>query len=85
MTDALPRCGDSVRHEPTGEDWLVAYSEGEHLAPAGWPDSRALLSDCRVIRRCTDEEHAKAVAQWRKGTGYDSRRGPVLRLYGVAP
>lgn len=85
MSD-LPRCGDVVQHGPTGERWIVAWAESEHLAPAGYPSCRAQLADCTILRRCTDEEHAHAVQLWRNstGSGDDGRRARVLRLYGAA-
>jgi len=81
--EALPRCGDTVKHKPTGENWFVAFADPDtkYLAPAGWPDSRAELSDCEMVRRCSDLEHIAAVAQW-EAVENDTRRGPVLRLYG---
>ena len=85
----LPRCGDTVFHRPTGETWVVAYAEGEHLAWFGWPDGLAKLSDCEVTERCSDEEHAKAVDEWRRAQPHDDRGNPshrrskVLALYGT--
>lgn len=81
--NALPRCGDTVLHQPTGERWIVAWAEGGDLAWAGWPDGMARLSDCRVIKRCTDAEHRKAVEDWR-GVTHDTRPSRVMRLYGEA-
>lgn len=83
--EALPRCGDTVKHMPTGEIWLVAFADPDtkYLAPAGWPDSRAELSDCEIVRRCSDLEHVAAVTQW-ETVENDTRRGSVLRLYGHA-
>lgn len=85
MTPAreLPRCGDHVLHEPTGETWLVAWVEGGDIAWTGWPNGAALLRDCTITKRCTDREHAKAVQAW-ADVRDDSRRGRVLRLYGTA-
>jgi hypothetical protein len=77
----LPRCGDTVRHIPSGEEWTVAYAEGNELAPAGWPDSRGNVSDCEIVRRCTDDEHQQAVRDWSMKSSTDSRRANVLRLY----
>ncbi len=76
----LPRCGDHVFHQPSGETWLVAWADDEHLAPNGWPPSVAQLSDCEVVRRCTDAEHEAAVRMWLNSTG--GTRAKVLRLYG---
>lgn len=85
MTDktTLPRCGDHVRHRPSGENWLVAWAEGDDLAPAGWPNSMARLADCEVTFRCSDDVHRECVDLWRDSPG-DSRRDRVLRLYGRA-
>lgn len=81
---ALPRCGDHVHHRPSGEEWVVAWAEGDHLAAAGWPNSIARLADCDVIYRCTDAEHRDDVVLWSLHAGGDSRRARVLRLYGEA-
>lgn len=27
VSDAIPRCGDHVRHIPSSDDWLVAYAD----------------------------------------------------------
>lgn len=70
---ALPRCGDTVRHRPTGETWLVAFAHRNEIAWCGWPDGRAHLSDCEVIERCSDEGHAKAVAMWLDDRHVDDR------------
>ncbi len=78
-----PRCGDVVRHIPSGEEWLVAWAEGDRLAWAGWPDGTAALSDCEVIQRVSDEGHRAAVQKWAcVPDDTDSRPARVLRLYG---
>ncbi len=81
-----PRCGDFVLHRPSGERWLVAYADPDRddLAWFGWPNGLARLSDCEVVRRCTDDQHAKAVDEWRRSSGDDGRRNRVLRMYGGA-
>jgi hypothetical protein len=33
--------GDTVHHGPTGEDWLVAFVDGDKLSPLGWPETVA--------------------------------------------
>jgi hypothetical protein len=84
----VPRCGDTVRHGPTGDLWEVAYAHGDSLAWCGWPDGRARLGDCEIVTRCTDEEHLAAVSRWldrehradERGC-HDSRVGWVRRLY----
>ena len=30
--------GDTVKHGPTGETWVVAYVQGDRLAWCGWPE-----------------------------------------------
>ena len=69
--DAPPpvRTGDVVRHEPSGETWLVAWADvatGE-LAPCGWPASIARLGDCRLERRGTEAERRELMGllDWR--------------------
>lgn len=80
MSD-LPRCGDHVLHHPTGEEWVVAWAEGDDLAWAGWPNGLARLADCTVIKHCSDAEHRRAVQEWADMERGDSRRPRVLRLY----
>jgi hypothetical protein len=65
VTDTpLPRCGDTVYHRPSKETWEVAYAHAGYLSWFGWPEGQARVEDCDLTKRCTDEEHEKAVAQW---------------------
>jgi len=48
--------GDHVRHGPTGEEWVVAYVEGDRIAWCGWPPGLASLSDCTLQRKATPAE-----------------------------
>lgn len=80
--ERLPRCGDHVLHGPTGETWVVAWAEGEHLAWAGWPNGTALITDCTIVKRTTDAEHRRAVEDWEHCANDDGRRERVLHLYG---
>lgn len=57
------RTGDTVRHGPTSEEWIVAYVDGDRLAWCGWPEGEALMSDCTLVRECTDEQHWEWVAR----------------------
>lgn len=57
------RAGDTVLHRPSGEKWSVAYVEDDRLAWRGWPLGTALVSDCELIRSCSDEEHAKVLTE----------------------
>lgn len=78
------RCGDYVRHRPTGQELLVAWAEGEWLSWFGWPPGQMRVEDVDVLERCTDEEHAARVQQI-VDSGNDgqenSLRPRVLRLY----
>ena len=74
--DGGVRCGDHVYHRPTGEDWLVAYVDGNYLAPCGWPPGEAKVADCTVVYRCTDEEHVSLLEDCAKLT---DKRGDKAR------
>lgn len=56
------RCGDTVKHGPTGETWLVRYVDGDRLSWFGWPPGEARLEDCTLIEAADDEKHAKYLA-----------------------
>lgn len=47
---------DHVKHEPTGEEWIVAFVRGDRLAWCGWPEGQAALSDCTMIKKATPED-----------------------------
>ena len=72
-TDMKPRCGDHVKHYPTGETWTVAYVEGDKLAWCGWPPGEARLGDCELIHRCTDKEHLGLLARCARLPESDAR------------
>jgi hypothetical protein len=80
------RCGDVVRHLPSGETWLVAYYDGRYIAPSGWPACVASSSDCELVAAATDEEHGAAVREWLAlpDDVNDDRRRQVERLYSAA-
>jgi hypothetical protein len=50
--------GDVVRHEPTGERWIVAYVLDGRLAWLGWPPGEAAASDCTLVTKATPEARA---------------------------
>lgn len=77
------RCGDVVRHRPSGEEWLVAYADYEsgHLAWTGWPEGRASLADCDLVRSCDDAGHIASVRAWLKPGSGGHRAKAVRRLY----
>jgi hypothetical protein len=64
MTDRKFRAGDHVRHEPSGEEWVLACDmQGDEVIPAGWPESFAKAGDCTVIREATDTERIDMLRQ----------------------
>lgn len=68
------RAGDIVHHEPTGEDWVVAYVEGDRLSWCGWPEGEANLNDCWLKKTVSDEEHRKILIEIAKSEGRRGRR-----------
>lgn len=66
--------GDTVHHGPTGEDWLVAFVDGDKLSPLGWPETVAKLADCTLLKKATPEDRA----MWQK----DLLRLPVSDVRG---
>lgn len=76
------RTGDLVRHEPTGEAWVVAWADPAtgHMAWMGWPDGEAKISDCVLTRPTSDEAHQKWLAELIQAGG--SRAARAVRLYG---
>lgn len=78
------RCGDYVRHRPTGQELLIAWAEDGYASWFGWPPGQMRVDECDVLERCTDEEHAARVQQIvDSGTNdnENSLRPRVLRLY----
>lgn len=82
MSDVTIRAGDSVKHRPSGETWLVAYVDGERLAWCGWPPGEAALTDCELVKRCSDDENLsllKRLAEMREEDGrYDRRKANAI-------
>lgn len=73
------RTGDTVRHIPTGELWTVAWADERELMWCGWPEGWAKISDCVLVKACTDEEHWGLVEELAKG-GTVYRKQSCLRL-----
>lgn len=80
------RCGDTVRHRPSGETWIVAYADYEvnDLSPCGWPETVARITDCDLVRSASDDEHRSLVGRWMEKGQRDMRSIRVARLYGEA-
>jgi len=49
MTTFQP--GDRVRHDPTGDEWVLIRVYGSYVVWLSWPVSRALAADCTLIAR----------------------------------
>ena len=64
---------DHVHHGQSGEDWVVARVTDEHVYPAGWPESRALLSDCTLIHKASRDSRARLIADLKRLPSSDSR------------
>lgn len=67
--------GDTVRHHPSDEEWLVAcaHPEEDALYPLGWPPTRAKLSDCALVEKAPAETRAELLAKLAEGRGGDHR------------
>lgn len=71
----IPTTGDTVKHLPSGEEWLVAcaHPENDALYPIGWPPTRAKLSDCVLVEKATPAEREKWLGDLSKNHGSDHR------------
>ncbi len=76
------RTGDSVLHGPTGETWVVAYADPAtgYMSWLGWPAGRALIADCTLVKRATDEAHQGWLRDLVGSGGFRAYR--AVRLYG---
>ena len=66
--------GDTVKHGPTGETWVVAYVRGDWLAWCGWPEGEARLSDCTLIEEASDAARLKLLNELADMPEDDARR-----------
>jgi hypothetical protein len=65
--------GDHVHHNPSGEDWVVAYVRGEHLVACGWPHSMARLADCHLIKKASEASRDDLLQCMARGNNNDYR------------
>lgn len=73
--------GDSVHHTPSGEDWIVAYVQGDRLAWVGWPEGEARLEDCTLLEKAKPERRRQLLESMAAIPGNDARqRYAVWRL-----
>jgi hypothetical protein len=66
--------GDTVRHSPSGEDWLVAYVAGGMLCACGWPCTLVPVSECALTEKATAENRLELLRQLANGQGDDPRK-----------
>ena len=66
--------GDTVKHGPTGETWVVAYVQGDRLAWCGWPEGTANVSDCTLVEKATPEYRDKLLRDMADIQRDDARR-----------
>ena len=64
---------DAVHHGPSGEDWVVARVDGEHLYASGWPCERAKLADCTLLQKATAKQRADLIEGLKKLPTSDPR------------
>lgn len=74
------RAGDVVRHKPSGEEWVVAAisPRGPWLYPAGWPESRASIQECEMVKPATDAENVRMLLKAASSPSDTSRRGAAF-------
>lgn len=65
--------GDTIKHLPSGETWVVAASDPDRreLLCAGWPCSLGKWSDFALIKRGTDAERTRMRLSCLKGSPED--------------
>lgn len=73
------RAGDTVRHVPSGETWLVAAVCAPFVYCAGWPLSIAALHEVEVVARCDDAAHEQMLWDCAAIDGGDPRRSAAWR------
>lgn len=72
------KAGDTVKHGPTGETWVLACDQDRReVLPAGWPETVAKAEDCVLVESASDTER---LAMLRRVAGSGSYRGSVARL-----
>lgn len=81
------RAGDRVKHV-SGETWILACDQqGNDVMPAGWPETLAKATHCRLVQEATDEQHRsmlQEVAASRADRGGDSSRRQRLAAIQLA-
>lgn len=65
--------GDHVRHEPSGEEWVVARIAGDLLFWCGWPTGCTKLSECTLIEKASPASRAALIDELKRLPPSDSR------------
>lgn len=70
------RAGDTVKHGPTGETWILAVDQfGNDVSPCGWPETIAKAADCEIVKRASDSErHSQLLRSSKLREPHDIRR-----------
>ena len=64
MSESRLRAGDTVKHGPSGETWLLAVDQfGDDVAPLGWPETIAKAADCEIVKRASDKERRQRLVK----------------------
>jgi len=76
--------GDTVRHIPSDESWLVAFVEGGKLCACGWPCSLEPLSDFVLVRKAPLAERLQLLNDMASMKSSDPRRAYAQRALRAA-
>ena len=74
--------GDVIKHIPTGEEWVVAYSRNGSVCCCGWPESFADISDCVLIEKAKPERRLAVLNEMHKLGTSDSRGRYAVKILG---
>lgn len=75
--------GDTVKHKPTGEEWLVAGVKGDRLMWCGWPEGWAALTDCELVEKATPAARDKLLHELAAMQGHDIRKSYAMQRLGI--
>lgn len=75
--------GDTVRHVPSDEEWLVAFVENGRLCACGWPCSFVPLTDCVLLEKASTVKRDNLLQDMANISGDDPRRSYALSALAV--
>lgn len=73
---------DHVRHNPSGEEWVVAWVRRGVLAWCGWPAGTVGLADCTLLKKATPAERDKLLREMAISTNPDMRAAAMAKGVG---